>query len=229
MNSSFTQKFQKSVTLHRFSILHVCIKKEMRGKKLAKTKACERGTLLRWSLPPLIQFTVMVSQTHDTLTAAYSWQANQLQSKAIMLLLKSAFTVVQWLSQKCSEMFSLAHDAAEVVFHLHIKANRINTSSTTTQEEKYFENTSACANSAEEFGMLLGIEPASQNWPAELMHATSQVCWKSTSAPSAEVLLPPLQAAAPTLSVLMLLHPHKLYKGLCCLPGSKEGGTCLKA
>lgn len=157
MNSSFTQTFQKSVTLHRFSILHVCIKNEMRGKKLAKTKACERGTLLRWSLPLIIQFTVMVSQTHDILTAPYSWQANQIQSKVIMLLLKSAFTVAQWLLQKCSVMF-LVHDAAEVAFNLHIKANRKNTCSATTQEQKYFENICACANSAEEFGMLLGID-----------------------------------------------------------------------
>lgn len=146
MNSSFTQTFQKSPTLHRFSILHVCIEKETREKKLAKNKARERGTLLRWSLPLIIQFAVMVSQTRDILAASYSWQANQMQSKAIMLLLKPAFTVVQGLLQKCSwNVLLSASPAAEVAFHLHIKANRKNTSSATTQVQKYIENICACA------------------------------------------------------------------------------------
>ena len=61
-------------------------------------------------------------------------------------------------------MFCLVHaTAAEVAFHLHIKANRKNTSSAATEVQKYFENICAYANSAEEFGMLLSSEPASQN------------------------------------------------------------------
>lgn len=51
----------------------------------------------------------MVSQTHDILAAGYSWQASQMQSKAVMLLLKSAFTVVQWLLQKWNVLLSACH------------------------------------------------------------------------------------------------------------------------
>lgn len=40
------------------------------------------------------QLTVLVPQTHSALAAGYSWQANQMQSAAIMLLLKPAFTLV---------------------------------------------------------------------------------------------------------------------------------------
>lgn len=41
-------------------------------------------------------------------------------------------------------MFCLVHAiAAEVAFHLHIKVNRKNTSSATTQNQKYSENISS--------------------------------------------------------------------------------------
>lgn len=42
-----------------------------------------------------IQFTVLVPPTHGALPAGYSWQVKQTHSKAILLLLKSAFTLVQ--------------------------------------------------------------------------------------------------------------------------------------
>lgn len=119
---------------------------------------------------------------------------------------------LQFCNDSCRsvpEMFSLVYAAApEVAFHLHIKANRKNTSSATTRVQKYFKNICACTNSAEELGMLPSSEPASQNWPAKLMHTTSQICWKSTPAPSADgtiVLLPSLQPTALTLPILMLL------------------------
>lgn len=111
-------------------------------------------------------------------------------------------------------MFCLVYaTAAEVAFPLHIKAN---TSSATTQVQKYFGSICVCANLAEEFGMLLSSEPASQNWSSELMHATSSVCWKSTPVPCAHdtiVLVPPLQATAHTQAccVAWLRRPASLH------------------
>lgn len=145
-------------------------------------------------------------------------------------------------------MFGLAHAAAaQLAFHLHIKARRKNTFSTIHR----YKNTLRIftqANSAEELGMLSGSKPASQNWPAELMRDTLRVHWEATPGPYVHgtiVLVPSLQPAAPTHAAPRKPHDsgdqsslqltrrrcdcavhlcvsHTDCNRLCCLPG-KQG------
>lgn len=191
----------------------------------------KRGTLLRGSLPLIIQFTVMVSQTHDTRTAACSWQVSQIQSKVIMLLLKYAFTVVQWLLQKCSVMFSLVHDAAEVAFNLHIKANRKNTCST-AQEQKCFENICVpvhiqlrnlgCSWTSTSISKLT-CRTNGCHFPSMLEIHFSRFCSQDNSA------LPTPASCCPDTACTHAASFSQTIKGRASFLAATRGATCLRA
>lgn len=161
------------------------------------------------------------------------------------------------------EMFCLVHaPATEVAFRLHIKANRKNTSSATTQVQKYIENICACAFS-------WGIWDALELWTgiSKLtcrtnvchfssmlkIHSSPSCSWYNSTSPTPATRCPdtahthaaPLQHNSGNLQpaakmkplwlwCLCVSHmadlqcPRKLYKRLCCLPGRKDGDTCLR-
>lgn len=131
MNSSFTQTFQKVQLYTELAYFMLALRKEVRENKLAKTNACERNTLLSWSWPLIAQFAgVYVSNTTCWLRATLG--------KAIRGILKPWRYYwnlhLHFWSYSCIsvfEMLGLAHAAAaQLAFHLHIKARRKNTFST---------------------------------------------------------------------------------------------------
>lgn len=158
------------------------------------------------------------------------------------------------------KMFCLVHaPAAEVAFHLHIKANRKNTSSATTQVQKYIENICACAFS-------WGIWDALELWTSISkltcrtnvchfssmlkIHSSPSCSWYNGTSPTPATRCPdtahthaaPLQHNSGNLQRrwshcdydVCVLATWLICSALvnsikdCCLPGRKDGDTCLR-